>query len=188
MMNKCVYSIRRGSFLEPLFFMGNDMAEIDDIINRLSKLIDGSVKPKLRATFDGRNFNVTDGENLYGSFGAQSGFSQYQGKEYTGIGGKGPIPEGNWLLKYSDVEDFDIPYKENPKFLNSWGRRRVKLTPTMSKKDRFYRDGFYLHGSYNGKGSAGCIDLGREMPGLSRIIDAYGDDIPVEVKYDKENW
>jgi len=148
----------------------------------------GGNETKLKAYFDGENFNVTDGKKLYGSFRAMSGNAQYQNKQATNVPNKGPIPEGNWLLKYSDIEDFTMPYDNNSKFLNSWGRRRIKLTPLMSEEDRFYRDGFYLHGSYNGRGSAGCIDLGLEMPGFSRIIDAYGDDIPVEVKYKKEYW
>ena len=164
------------------------MADVEDIISRLSKLIDGSSKPKLKAIFDGRNFNVTDGQNLYGSFRAMSGSAQYQGRGFTNIHNKGPIPEGNWLLKHSDIENFNMPYDEKPNFLNSWGRRRIKLTPLMPEKERFGRDDFYLHGSYNGRGSAGCIDLGLEMPGFNRIIDAYGDDIPVEVKYNSEYW
>ncbi len=62
------------------------------------------------------------------------------------------------------------------------------MTPLLSPEKRFGRDGFYLHGSYNGLGSAGCIDLGLEMPGFSRIIDVYGDDIPVTVKYKSDSW
>lgn len=157
-------------------------------VERILRLLrkEYETKPKLRAQFDGKNFTVTDGENLYGQFRAQSGQNEYQNRESLYLADRGPIPEGDWLLKFSDRENFNMPYDTNPKFLNSWGRQRIKLMPLMSPAERFGRDGFYVHGSYNGRGSAGCIDLGLEMPGFSRIMDAYEEDMPVTVKYEPE--
>ncbi len=169
------------------FWSSSDKMNIH--FNKIDNLSKRKIKPVLRAEFNGEKFTVVDEDNnVYGSFRAQSGFPQFQYKGATNVADKGPIPEGKWLLKYSDIEDFKMPYDENPSFLNSWGRRRIKLTPLLSPEKRFGRDGFYLHGSYNGLGSAGCIDLGLEMPGFSRIIDAYGDDIPVTVKYKSDSW
>ena len=114
------------------------MADVNDIINRLYALQSSAEKPKLKAIFDGTHLTVSDElGNLYGQFGARSGYKQYQNKEATNVPDKGPIPEGNWLLNYSDIEDFKMPYDEKPKFLNSWGRRRVKLKPLLSQRSRF---------------------------------------------------
>ncbi len=169
--------------------MQREMYDTESVIDRLKKMDLGITKPKLRALFDGENYIVSDADNIYGMFRAMAGRKGLQRKSAVDMDGRGPIPEGEWLMKNSDFEPLnnDHPLIKSGK-LENWGRYRAKLTPLMSSDERYGRDGFYDHGSYNGRGSDGCIDLGLEMPGLVRIFQAYGKDIPLTVKYKADSW
>ncbi len=139
----------------------------------------------LSAEFDGTNFKIRGNDNVLGDFGSQSGKKGYQGVEWTPIEEAGPIPEGQWLIKYDDLEKNDDPLTySNRNDIIPWGRQRVKLQHVSG--DNYGRDGFYVHGGYNGLGSAGCIDLGLQMPYFTRILDKYKQDVPLTVKYPRK--
>lgn len=140
--------------------------------------------PKLSGTFDGETVSIYNNGELEGKFSAQSGANGYQYKSATDIPNAGPIPEGQWLLKYKDFKTDNSPY--NPKIHDHWGRERVAITPVSG--NTYGRGNFYLHGSYNGLGSVGCIDLGNQMPQFGGIMKKYEQDIPLEIKYNKDSF
>ena len=137
------------------------------------------IYPKLSALFDGNRLTIHNYDRLEGDIGGRSGNVDYQYKNAMSIPNLGPIPEGNWLLKYSDFETNKDPFSD---YHNHWGRERVKITP-VDVPNTYGRGNFYVHGSYNGLGSAGCIDLGVGMPTFGGIMKKYQQDIPLTVKY-----
>ena len=138
----------------------------------------------LSAVYDGDVLEVSNNGKTIGNYAAQSGSNGYRYKKAADIPDLGPIPEGEWLLKYSDFQTDTSPY--NSDVHDHWGRERVRITPVNA--DTYGRDGFYLHGSYNGLGSAGCIDLGTQMPQFGGVMKQYQQDIPLTVKYNKERF
>ena len=153
---------------------------IKDSLTNIQKLQDNN----LEALFDGDNVFISSGNKTLFEYPAMSGYKEYQNKAATIFPNKGPIPEGNWVLKYNTLEKNTLPYTfANRNKISSWGRYRAKLTPLMNEDERFGRNGFYLHGSYNGYGSAGCIDLGLNMPAFRQMMHKYGKDIPLKVRY-----
>lgn len=159
------------------------MTKIDDIINDMVKRSMLNGKPNLRAEFDGENIGLYNEQDKIGGYRTQSGLSKFQNKGATYLGDRGPIPEGEWLLKYSDLQTDNRPYSSD---MSSWGRNRAKITPLMSSDDRFGRDGFYLHGSYNGLETNGCLKMGLNMDHFVRFWNKYKHDIPLTVKYKKD--
>ncbi len=132
----------------------------------------------LISDFDGEYITIRNNDEIIGKYRAQSGQDNYQYINATDISNKGPIPEGEWVLKYDDFETDTSPYDGTQ---DHWGRERVYISPVSGK--RYDRTGFFLHGSYNGLGSAGCIDLGLQMPQFGGIMKKYKTDIPLTVKY-----
>lgn len=141
----------------------------------------------LRATFDGYNFYVRNNGKLIGQYQAQSGNSAAQNLESTMLKNYGPIPEGNYMLNYDNFEMYDKnKAKEGGRYdwMNkpqSWGNQRIAITPNEDTYT-FGRGGFYVHGG-NTLGSAGCIDLGFQMPYFGAILKQYQENIPLIVKY-----
>lgn len=139
----------------------------------------------LHGIFDGEYINIENNGRLLGKYRSQAGLDGYQRLSATDMPNRGPIPEGEWLARYEDLETNDEPLTYfNRKDIVPWGRQRVKLQH-VSGED-YGRDNFYLHGSYNGLGSNGCIDTGLQMPYIARIMKKYKRDLPITVKYNKK--
>lgn len=144
----------------------------------------GDEPDNLRAIFDGEYFDIENNGKLLGHYRSQAGLDGYQRRSATDMPNRGPIPEGEWLIKYEDLETNDKPLTYfNRNKIVPWGRQRVKLHHVSG--ENYGRDNFYLHGSYNGLGSAGCIDTGLQMPYIARILKKYKQDLPVTIRYNK---
>ena len=162
------------------YYENSSYDQYDD--NEVAPDIDpDDMAPNLSSSFDGEYFRVNNNGKMIGEYRAQSGDSMYQTKAATDVPDLGPIPEGEWQLRYKDLETNTAPYDED--YHDHWGRQRIAITPL--NVDTKGRKGFYLHGSYNGLGSAGCIDIGLPMSHFGGIVNKYKQDIPLRVKYKK---
>ena len=130
-----------------------------------------------------------------------SGKPDYQCKEYDTVKNRGPIPEGKWLVRQSQHQNF---YKDQSKFdqfksehgfgimgkwrgrKDSWGNNRIWLEPARGtdNKDRTHLS---IHGGKE-YGSKGCIDLTDKMDEFTDKLKKYGHDMLLNVKYDKDFW
>lgn len=145
----------------------------------------GDEPADLRGIFDGEYFNIEDNGRVLGHYRSQAGLDGYQRLSATDMPNRGPIPEGEWVARYEDLETNDEPLTFfNRNKIAPWGRQRVRLRHVSG--ENYGRDNFYLHGSYNGLGSAGCIDTGLQMPHIARILKKYKKDLPITVKYNKK--
>lgn len=127
-----------------------------------------------------------------------SGKSDYQCKEYDVIKSKGPLPEGKWLVRQSQLQNF---YKDQSRFnqkfgkygvgnwpggKDSWGNNRVWLEPAKGT-DNKNRTNLSIHGGKE-YGSSGCIDLTDKMDEFTDRFKKYGHDMVLNVKYDDDCW
>jgi len=135
--------------------------------------------------FDGLTVNLIDENNeVFGTFSAISGVPGYQNPDYQNLADKGPLPEGNYSLKLSDIDWRDTP-AEYIAWGSGWGHARVTLTPSQGM-ELYGRNGFFLHGSLasNGFGSKGCIDVSIADTVLFKILEQFGaETIQVIVNY-----
>lgn len=134
-------------------------------------------------------------------------------KETQKISNFGPLPEGKYIVPWTTTEypdnaegiwstdewnqyagywnvfwekmkyDFDIPRREY-RFKTGWGNYAVRLTPA-GYTDTYGRDSFNIHGGSN-KGSAGCIDVGKNDITFFNAIKAYADALYLYVDYTGE--
>jgi hypothetical protein len=69
-----------------------------------------------------------------------------------------------------------------PKGIPAWGNYRVWLNPDPDT-ETFGRGNFSIHGGWT-PGSAGCIDLTREMDDFAELMQSLGqDEVLVRVDY-----
>jgi RHS repeat-associated protein len=105
----------------------------------------------------------------------------------------GPIPEGTYTFHRVDIQEFWGPNADYNILAmaihrgwrggtHSWGTHRVPLDPAAGTKV-YGRSGFFLHGSNNGPGSHGCIDLCDMIGELVLDIPRSVDEVPVDVDY-----
>ena len=159
-------------------------------------------------SFDGKELAILDNGNLVKSWKALSGRRKMQCKTNTDKI-SGPIPEGQWLVKQSNLQEYkDLPISN--KFLSnvtdllkaatdngphvgawsggrsSWGPARIWLEPVQGT-NTLDRTGITIHGG-DSYGSAGCIDLAPNMDNFVKYFKQTRQDLPLEVKYNQDCW
>jgi LysM repeat protein len=150
--------------------------------------------------FDLKSLKVTDvtyGIDMPGlSWEATSGREGYQSSEFQNVSGKGPIPEGSYMLgqtqSYTPATSLPEKVLELVGFTNwegtwtkggtnAWGTQRTWLTP-MQGTNTYGRSGFSIHGGKT-PGSAGCIDLTKNNNSFHSWLKSYGKPVKLNVKY-----
>ena len=151
--------------------------------------------------FNGRELRWHQNNEVTNLWKAMSGQPNYQCKEYDSLKDKGPLPEGKWLVRQSQHQNF---YKDQSKFdqfrseygfgimgkwrggKDSWGNNRIWLEPAQGT-DNKDRTNLSIHGGKE-YGSGGCIDLTDKMDEFTDKFKKYGRDMLLNVKYDKDCW
>ena len=131
--------------------------------------------------FDGKKVSLyNDKGELLGEYDATSGRN---GETDQALKNQGPIPEGNYTINPSEIQQRSVLSRVASLFgvRADWGKYLVPLHP-VDGTDTFGRSGFYLHGGIL-PGSAGCIDVGGGDSGLFSQIQGHSRPINVEVHY-----
>ena len=153
-----------------------------------------NVKPGQYAVFDGKKFTLYENDKPIMSWDAVSGKDGYRSPEYQNMKDTGPIPEGTYVARQSELQHIMLSdavlgvaaivgeqIGSWPGSYYSWGGSRVWLEP--SKETQTYgRDGFSIHGGWN-LGSAGCIDMTGQINAFTSWLESTGKDLIVHVKY-----
>ena len=154
-----------------------------------------NVKPGQYAVFDGKKFTLYENDKPIMSWDAVSGKDGYRSPEYQNLKDTGPIPEGTYVARQSELQrmspiDWIIGWSRLlsedlggkwPGSEYSWGDSRVWLEP--SKETNTYgRDDFSIHGGWV-PGSAGCIDLTSNIDNFVALFDYIGNDLIIKVEY-----
>ncbi len=124
---------------------------------------------------------------------AISGKSGYQSGKHQKLADKGPIPEGTWLVKQNqsqaigdrawyEVIAAELGRTAWPGGESAWGKHRIWLEPA-DDTNTHSRTGFSIHGG-DDPGSAGCIDLTKNMQDFISKFIRYGHDMILKVKYE----
>lgn len=174
---------------------------------------------RIQVTFDGAEFVVFgDGTELM-RVSAQSGRpysvrpadaracggstddSYLNNPRYVGIRDNGPIPEGTYQFRATEMTTFSAAEQAQMLLGGSytdpfgrslhggdWGAGRVALRPVRVLPSRHCgntaaRSGFYLHGGIM-PGSSGCIDIGNSaFSRLVTLLEGYRATVQVTVAY-----
>ena len=148
--------------------------------------------------FNGQELRWHQNNEVTNSWKAMSGKPDYQCKEYDSVKDKGPLPEGKWLVRQSQHQNYDQTQTVWDKLKNnlgkgrwpggkdSWGNNRIWLEPAQGT-DNKNRTGISIHGGKE-YGSGGCIDLTDKMDEFTNKFKKYGHDMILNVKYDKDCW
>ena len=153
-----------------------------------------NVKPGQYAVFDGKKFTLYENDKPIMSWDAVSGKDGYRSPEYQNLKDTGPIPEGTYVARQSELQYITLQdavlgvaaivgkkIGSWPGSYYSWGSSRVWLEP--SKETNTYgRDDFSIHGGWN-LGSAGCIDMTGQINAFTSWLESTGKDLIVHVKY-----
>jgi len=146
--------------------------------------------------FDGSQLYWIEKNKKIASWSAVSGRNGYQASANQKLKGKGPLPEGKWLVKQSEYQKMperswvdkvaaELGRTAWPGGESSWGKNRVWIYP-VAKTDVYGRSGFSIHGG-DTPGSAGCIDLTSHMPEFIKKYLAQPGDMLLEVNYEKKS-
>jgi hypothetical protein len=145
------------------------VSALNHAMDRLLQAIQN--QPNLSLMFDGDQLYVVDittGEIVY-STSATSGKGEHMNNPASQhISNEGPIPEGTYSYKNSNWGKISTIKQAGYLAMGlfgmegggDWGNYRVKLD--VIKNNNSSRGNFYLHGG-SFKGSAGCIDAGRNV-------------------------
>jgi hypothetical protein len=149
--------------------------------------------PRYSLSFNGSRLSLQENDAPIVSWPAVSGRPGTQGPEYQSYVDHGPLPQGSYRAKVSDLQRLeDTNAWEQTKGIfgggpwpggsRSWGKYRFWLAP--DEKNRIFgRDNFSIHGG-SVPGSAGCIDLTSEMDDFVDLMQALGqDEMDVRVDY-----
>ena len=147
-------------------------------------------------SFDGRTLTLNENGHPIKSWPAQSGRSDYQCASNTNVANLGPLPEGNWVVDQSRVQninDLDTLDRIKNKFgvgkwpgdTKSWGHHRVWLSPDEGT-DTLGRTRLTIHGGEE-YGSAGCIDLAGQDGDFFNTIKDKGN-LRLNVHYPNPCW
>ncbi|MBQ7127875.1 MAG: DUF2778 domain-containing protein [Alphaproteobacteria bacterium] len=151
-----------------------------------------NVKPGQYAVFDGKKVTLYEDDKPIMSWDAVSGKDGYRRPEYQNLKDTGPIPEGTYVARQSELQFYkDITWDNRLRSAvgfgtwrggtDSWGESRVWLEP--SKETNTYdRSGFSVHGGAE-PGSAGCIDLTHHIDEFTQWFEKNGHDLIINVKY-----
>lgn len=114
---------------------------------------------------------------------AVSGKLGFQISDYQKLKNIGPIPEGKYILKSGELHNYDKAslYNKVVNWRGDWGKNRIQLHP-LKGTNTFGRTGFNIHGGKEW-GSAGCIDLQKNMPSFAREFLKENKNIILKVKY-----
>ncbi|MGQ0528077.1 MAG: L,D-transpeptidase [Alphaproteobacteria bacterium] len=146
--------------------------------------------------FDGTELRHKRNDIVVDKWRGISGRPGYQTPEYQNQKDKGPIPEGEWVVKqsrYQYIKDLTTweriksatPWTGTWRGLEtSWGEDRIELE-SMPNANARGRSGFFIHGG-SLPGSAGCIDLTNEMPKFADKFKKSGKDLTLKVRYPKK--
>lgn len=151
--------------------------------------------PSVTIEFDGKEFKAIENGKVVKNWSAVSGRPGYQGAEHQGEKDKGPLPEGEWILRQDQLQTIDkVSEWERLKgavgrgtwrgLEDSWGKTRVWLEPGQGT-DTKGRGGFSVHGGKT-PGSAGCIDLTDQMEDFADYFRRMGKDVKVRVDYKRK--
>jgi len=157
--------------------------------------------------FDGENLTWYADNQPVWQKKAMSGRNGYQCRKFQNIKNNGPIPEGDWMVKQDNLQNYDdlslsdkslnliggitgkffnYPMGKWPGGKVAWGNNRVWLTPDENT-NTYGRNNFSIHGGST-YGSSGCIDLTDDMDEFASRMRKYGRNIPLKVKYRKKCW
>ena len=150
--------------------------------------------------FDGRFLRWIENGMASCTWFAVSGARGFQDKRYQDVWSKGPIPQGYYTARQSELqrrEDYPawnliacrvgwVPLLKKvsgawPGCGYSWGDRRIWLEP-FAGTSTFGRSNFSIHGG-DDPASAGCIDLTSGMPNFVDTFLKYGKDLQLRVCY-----
>lgn len=144
------------------------------------------------AIFDGKSLTLYENDKKVKSWDGMSGKPDYQGKENQGLKNKGPLPEGTYVARQSNLYYFDdmskiermAAYAGRTKFpggRRSWGNSKVALEPSP-QNNMLGRGKFNIHGGKT-LGSKGCIDLTSQMDDFTKWFENDGKDLIIRVQY-----
>lgn len=170
--------------------------------------------PDPELEFDGNELYIKRNNVRQASWPAMAGQPGYQNRASTSVSDHGPTPEGLYYVNPDEVQErlpwedrlktilFEkkIPVKDIPAYLfkkgtyqwmrdkkyPSWGNYRVPLEPD-SNTETYGRHSMYIHGG-DELGSAGCIDLGKNMDQLAPYIKNSRHPVNVRVKYKSDDF
>lgn len=153
------------------------------------------IHPSVTIEFDGKEFKAIENGKVVKSWSAVSGRPGYQGAENQGDKNKGPLPEGEWVLRQDQLQNIDklsewerlkgrFGGSSWPGLEDFWGKTRIWLEPGEGT-DTKGRGGFSVHGGKT-PGSAGCIDLTDQMEGFANYFKGMGKNVKVRVDYHRE--
>ena len=179
----------------------------NDVKSMYEPYLNGEEEDSNRLEFDGENLMWFENNQPVWQKKAMSGRKGYQCQEFQNVENKGPIPEGNWIVKQKDLQNYDdlssgekalsaiggvtgkifgYPMGKWPGGTVAWGKNRVWLSPDK-QTNTYGRNNFSIHGG-NFYGSGGCIDLSDAMDEFARRLQQYHKDIPLRVRYRKKCW
>ncbi|WP_019448469.1 DUF2778 domain-containing protein [Cupriavidus sp. BIS7] len=169
-----------------------EMLRLEETVRRME-----SRRAKLE--FDGaRLMWIEDGITRW-QWRAVSGRAGYQHRQHQYLKDKGPLPEGFYVARQSELQRWEdySPLNRSACILGAlgiikfsgawpgcrfaWGDRRVWLRPRHDTAT-LGRANFSIHGGAV-PGSAGCIDLTSQMPHFVDAFIKYGKDMDVLVRY-----
>lgn len=107
--------------------------------------------------------------------------------EYQKVQDQGPIPEGNYWVQPSEIQENAWYRFRNPQ--SAWGDFWLTIHP-YPETNTYTRGGFFIHGGST-PGSAGCIDLSIHIKKFAEFLRvALGESqkcyIPLTVRYLKK--
>ena len=179
----------------------------NDVESMYEPYLNGNEGNLDRLEFDGEELTWFENNQPVWKKMAMSGDRGFQCQEFQNMKDKGPIPEGNWMVKQKDLQNYDdlsssekalstvggitgkifkYPLGKWPGGKVAWGKNRVWLTPDQ-QTNTYGRNNFSIHGG-NFYGSSGCIDLTGNMDEFAQRLRRYHKDIPLRVKYRKKCW
>jgi hypothetical protein len=143
---------------------------------------------QLSLRFDGKTLTIYSKGKKPVSFPADSGkmstkngkpFFDYS-KEQQKKAWKGPIPEGTYWVKPSQIDEKNWYQNWGNTPARSWGNWRLTIHP-FTTTDTYCRGGFFIHGGSQ-RGSAGCIDLTNRIEDFFKELrDRAGSDPECQV-------
>lgn len=144
------------------------------------------------AIFDGTSLTLYENDKKIKSWTGMSGKKGYQSAQYQNVTDKGPLPEGFYVARQSNLYYFDdmskiermAAYFGRTKFpwgRWSWGNSKVALEPSP-QNNMLGRGKFNIHGGGE-PGSKGCIDLTSQMDDFTRWFENNKKDVILQVRY-----
>ena len=148
-----------------------------------------NTKPGQYAVFDGKKFTLYENDKPIMSWDAVSGKDEYRSSEYQNLKDTGPIPEGTYVARQSELQHLSVTNAiiglagvgEWPGSEYSWGESRVWLEAS-TETNTYGRSGFSVHGGVE-PGSAGCIDMTNHIDDFTQWFEKNGHDLIINVKY-----